>query len=82
MDLMVLTALKRCEETLREAIRVELTVAGWETVEFDEDGNPTVSTKSHEEGEGPIWKGAPGTHPLVPLLRKAIEHCEGKSPVS
>jgi hypothetical protein len=76
MDLIVLNALKRCEETLREAIRVELTVAGWETVNFDDDGKPVVDQTHHQEGEGPIWKGAPGTHPLVALLRQAIKQCE------
>ena len=72
MDLIVLTALKQCEETLREATRVDLTVAGWETVQFDDDGRPAIDPGSVEEGEGPVWTGQAGTHPLVPLLRQAI----------
>ncbi len=76
MDLIVLNTLKRCEETLREAIRLDLTMAGWETVEFDEEGKPLVDSNPLPEGEGPTWKGAAGTHPLVPLLRQAIERCE------
>ncbi|MBT4863617.1 MAG: hypothetical protein HON53_00665 [Planctomycetaceae bacterium] len=74
MDLIVLNALKRCEETLSEAIRVDLTMAGWETVNFDDDGKPMVDQAPREEG--PVWKGAPGTHPLVEVLRKAIKQCE------
>jgi hypothetical protein len=76
MDLIVLNALKRCEATLSEAIRVELTVAGWETVNFDDDGKPVIDQTPHKEGEGPIWKGDPRTHPLVALLRQAIKQCE------
>ena len=76
MDLIVLNALKHCEETLSETIRLDMTVAGWETVEFDDEGRPVADLKPRKEGEGPIWKGAPGTHPLVALLRQAIRCCE------
>lgn len=76
MDLIVLNALKRCEETLSETVRIDLTMAGWETVNFDEDGKPVVDHTPRKEGEGPVWKDAPGTHPLVELLRQAIKQCE------
>ena len=76
MDKDVLAALKRCEAFFREAIRIELSSGGWATVEFDTEGKPVPSDKSVLIETGPMWEGSPGTHPLLSVVRQAIQRCE------
>ncbi len=76
MDQVVLDALKRCETFFCEATHVELSPEGWQTVEFDEEGQPVPSDKSVLICTGPEWSGPRGTHPLLTVVRDAISHCE------
>jgi len=64
--------LMRCDRVLRDAILLELSPASWNVLSpMDEEYfKQTIPDK------GPVWNGLPGTHPLLPIIRRAIRDVE------
>lgn len=67
---LALDALRRCRRILGDATKVELSPAAWDT-----GGDEPFLTN----GDGPIWEGLPGTHPLLPFINDAIRSLDGES---
>ena len=70
--------LDRVDRILRDAILIESSPAAWDCVELTSSGNEyQVATEPYCHSTGPVWKGKPGEHPLLSMLRQARKPAPG-----
>ena len=72
VDDVVTDALVRVNRILSDAVAVELSPAAWTACEFN-DGQLVECDEPYLHDSGPRWEGLPGTHPLLPDVRRALK---------
>lgn len=66
-------ALERCYRTFLHVERIDLDRSAWGVLESDEHGNLVIGDLlSLKDEEGPSWRGPAGTHPMIPILQRAL----------